>query len=114
MLSACQKWTAAGVWKPMPERLPAARTANPSSARGRIPGSARQSCARESTGTKMWIEPIVPVSGAGAHVRALATAVEHQRIGVQPINVASMLRQLADQQSALGQQQTVLLQCKPR
>jgi DNA polymerase III alpha subunit len=36
----------------------------------------------ESTGTKVWIEQIVPVSGTGAHMRALATAVEHQRSGV--------------------------------
>ena len=36
----------------------------------------------ESTGTKVWIEQVVPVSGAGAHMRALATAVEHQRSGV--------------------------------
>jgi DNA polymerase III alpha subunit len=33
----------------------------------------------ETTGTKVWIEQIVPVSGSGAHLRALATAVEHQR-----------------------------------
>ena len=31
----------------------------------------------EATGTKVWIEQIVPVSGSGAHLRALATAVEH-------------------------------------
>jgi hypothetical protein len=36
----------------------------------------------ETTGTKVWIEQIVPVSGSGAHLRALATAVEHQRTGL--------------------------------
>jgi DNA polymerase-3 subunit alpha len=37
----------------------------------------------ETTGTKVWIEQIVPVSGAGAHMRALATAVEHLRAGAE-------------------------------
>jgi DNA polymerase III subunit alpha len=35
----------------------------------------------ETTGTKVWIDQLVPVSGAGAHLRAVATAVEHQRAG---------------------------------
>jgi DNA polymerase-3 subunit alpha len=33
----------------------------------------------ETTGTKVWIDQLVPISGAGAHMRALATAVEHLR-----------------------------------
>ena len=37
----------------------------------------------EATGTKVWLDQIVPVSSVGAHVRALATAVDHQRNGVQ-------------------------------
>jgi DNA polymerase-3 subunit alpha len=36
----------------------------------------------EATGTKVWLDQIVPVSSAGAHLRALATAVEQQRAGL--------------------------------
>jgi DNA polymerase III alpha subunit len=32
----------------------------------------------EATGTNVWVDSIVALSGAGAHLRALATAVDHQ------------------------------------
>jgi len=37
----------------------------------------------ETTGTKVWIDQIVPVSSGGAQMRAVATAVEHQRSGLE-------------------------------
>jgi hypothetical protein len=37
----------------------------------------------ETTGTKVWIDQLVTVSSVGAHMRALATAVEHQRSGLE-------------------------------
>jgi len=37
----------------------------------------------ETTGTKVWIDQLVTISSVGAHMRALATAVEHQRSGLQ-------------------------------
>jgi hypothetical protein len=37
----------------------------------------------ETTGTKVWIDQIVTVSSTGAHMRALATAVEHLRSGLE-------------------------------
>ena len=37
----------------------------------------------ETTGSKVWIDQLVPISGAGTHMRALATAVEHLRAGVE-------------------------------
>ena len=36
----------------------------------------------ETTGSKVWIDQLVPISGAGSHMRVLATAVEHLRAGV--------------------------------
>jgi DNA polymerase III alpha subunit len=43
----------------------------------------------EATGTKDWIEQVVPVSVSGAHLRALATAVEHQRTGLAADSMAT-------------------------
>jgi DNA polymerase-3 subunit alpha len=37
----------------------------------------------EATGTKVWIDQLVPISGAGAHMRAVATAVEHLQAGAE-------------------------------
>lgn len=37
----------------------------------------------ETTGSKVWIDQLVPISGAGSHMRALATAVEHLRAGAE-------------------------------
>ena len=36
----------------------------------------------EATGTKVWIDSIVPLGGNGAHLSALQAAVEHQRTGL--------------------------------
>jgi hypothetical protein len=36
----------------------------------------------ETAGTKVWIDSIVPLGGSGAHLSALATAIEHQRDGL--------------------------------
>jgi hypothetical protein len=38
---------------------------------------------QETTGSKVWIDQLVPISGAGSHMRVLATAVEHLRAGVE-------------------------------
>ena len=32
----------------------------------------------EATGTNVWVDTIIALSGVGAHLRALATAVDHQ------------------------------------
>ena len=37
----------------------------------------------ETTGSKVWIDQLVPIWGAGSHMRALATAVEHLRAGAE-------------------------------
>ena len=38
---------------------------------------------KRQPGSKVWIEQLVPISGAGSHMRALVTAVEHLRAGAE-------------------------------
>ena len=61
----------------LPECLRAPGSAHPV-ARGRLSGSARAAGPRRTTGTNVWIDTLASVSGPGADLRALATAVEQQ------------------------------------
>jgi DNA polymerase III alpha subunit len=45
----------------------------------------------EATGTNVWVDSIVPLSGAGAHLRAVATAVEPVQNWVRPAKRTSPL-----------------------